>query len=140
MPALVGPDGVIRGPAGAGRVAAVAQDDIADVATAVLLDPGAHTGATYTLTGPQALTLHEVATILTTELGNPVRYHPETLDEAYRSRAGYGAPSWQLDAWVSTYSAIAAGEVATVTDDILRLTGHRATSLGELLGGGRSAY
>jgi uncharacterized protein YbjT (DUF2867 family) len=140
VPALVGPDGVIRGPAGAGRVAAVAQDDIADVATAVLLDPAAHTGATYPLTGPQALTLDEVAAILTTELGNPVRYHPETMEEAYDSRAGYGAPSWQLDAWVSTYSAIAAGEVATVTDDIHRLTGHRATSLSELLRQGRSAY
>src|SRR5947209_10436068 len=37
MPALAGPDGVIRGPAGDGRVAAVAVDDVADVATAVLL-------------------------------------------------------------------------------------------------------
>jgi NAD(P)H dehydrogenase (quinone) len=131
---------VIRGPAGAGRVAAVAQDDIADVAAAVLLDPGGHTGATYPLTGPQALTLDDVAAILTTELGQPVRYQPETLEEAYGSRAGYGAPSWQLDAWVSTYTAIAAGEVAVVTDDIHRLTGHRATSLGELLRRGGSAY
>ena len=39
VPALVGEDGVIRGPAGQGRVAAVAQDDIADAATAVLRDP-----------------------------------------------------------------------------------------------------
>ena len=36
MPLLVGPDGVIRGPAADGRVAAVARDDIADVAVAVL--------------------------------------------------------------------------------------------------------
>ena len=60
MPRLVGEDGVIRGPAGDGRVAAVAQDDIADVAAAVLGDP-AGTPATYELTGPEALTLHEVA-------------------------------------------------------------------------------
>ena len=32
----------IRGPAGDGRVAAVATDDVADAAAAVLLDPGAH--------------------------------------------------------------------------------------------------
>lgn len=44
MPALVGEEGVSCGPAGHGRVAAVAQDDIADAATAVLLDPAPHAG------------------------------------------------------------------------------------------------
>jgi len=64
LPSMAGDDGVIRGPAGQGRVAAVTQDDIADAATAVLLDPAAHEGATYDLTGPQALTLDEVAATL----------------------------------------------------------------------------
>jgi len=50
VPMLIGEDGVIRGPAGDGRLAAVAQDDIADVATAVLLDPARHESAVYTLT------------------------------------------------------------------------------------------
>ena len=39
FPMMTGADGVIRGPAGDGRVAAVAQDDIADAAVAVLRDP-----------------------------------------------------------------------------------------------------
>ena len=140
MPALVGDDGAIRGPAGDGRVAAVAQDDIADVATAVLRDPAAHRGATYSLTGPQALSLDEVADTLTETLGRPVRYERETVEQAYASRAGYDAPPWQLDAWVSTYTAIAAGEVAAVTDDVPRLAGHPATSLAELLRRGDPAY
>ena len=67
LPAMVGEDGVIRGPAGDGRVAAVAQDDVADAAVAVLLDPAAHAGATYALTGPEALSLDEVAAILTAD-------------------------------------------------------------------------
>ena len=58
---MVGPDDVIRGPAGDGKVPLVAQDDIADVAAVVLADPGAHVDATYTMTGPEALTLTEVA-------------------------------------------------------------------------------
>ncbi len=65
--------------------------------------------------------------------GRPVSYHPETVEEAYASRAPYGAPDWQVDAWVSTYTAIAAGEVATVTSDVPDLTGHPATSLEQLL-------
>jgi uncharacterized protein YbjT (DUF2867 family) len=140
LPAMVGDDGVIRGPAGEGRVAVVAQDDIADAAAAVLLDPAAHVDRTYSLTGPQALSFEEIARILTAGLGRPVRYSPETLEEAYSSRAQYGAPDWQVDAWVSTYTAIAAGEVAAVSDDIPMLTGHPATSLAELLARGDLAY
>ena len=43
---LMATDGAIRGPAGDGRVAAVARDDVAAVAAVVLADPGAHVGAT----------------------------------------------------------------------------------------------
>lgn len=140
FPAMVGEDGVIRGPAGHGRVAAVAQDDIADAAVAVLLDPDAHAGATYSLTGPAALTLDEVAAVISETTGSPVTYHPETVPEAYESRASYGAPDWQVDAWVSTYTAIAAGELAGVTHDVEILSGHPATSLADLLRRGGSAY
>ncbi len=140
LPAMVGEDGVIRGPAGHGRVAAVAQDDIADAAVTVLLDPARHANATYSFTGPESLTLDEIAAVLTAGLGRPVSYHDETVEEAYASRASYGAPDWQVDAWVSTYTAIAAGELAAVTDDVLQLAGHPATSLAALLGRGASAY
>jgi uncharacterized protein YbjT (DUF2867 family) len=129
MPYLVGGDGVIRGPGGDGRVAAVAQDDIAEVAVTVLGNAGDHDGATYDLTGPQALTLHEIAATL----GPEVRYHAETVEEAYASRARYQAPPWQVDAWVSTYTAIAAGELAGVTDAVERITGHPPLTLAEVL-------
>jgi uncharacterized protein YbjT (DUF2867 family) len=130
---LMAQDGVIRGPAGAGRVAAVSRDDVAAVAGVVLADPDAHAGAAYDLTGPEARTLAAAAALITAVTGSPTRYLDETLEEAYASRASYGAPDWQVDAWVSTYTAIAAGEVATVSDAVPRLTGRPATSLRELL-------
>jgi NAD(P)H dehydrogenase (quinone) len=135
FPMLAGEDGVIRGPAGDGRVAAVAQDDIAAAATSVLLDPGAHEGRTYSLTGPEALTLSEAAATMTETLGRPFSFQDETLEEAYASRASYGAPDWQLDAWVSTYTAIASGELAGVTGDVQLLTGRPPMSLADLLAG-----
>lgn len=133
MPALVAEDGVIRGPAGEGRVAVVAQDDIADAAVAVLTAPAGHRGATYSLTGPDSLSLTEVAAILSRAGGRPVRYEPETVGEAYASRADAGVPDWQVDAWVSTYTAIASGELAPVTGDVARLTGHPPTPLETVL-------
>ena len=133
LPLMVGEDGVIRGPAGDGRAAVVAQDDIADVAVAVLLDPGRHDDRTFNLTGPEALSLAEVAQTVSDVTGRPVRYHAETLEEAYASRARYGAPEWQVDAWVSTYTAIAAGEMAAVSDAVPTLAGHPATALRQVL-------
>ncbi|MEN0086079.1 MAG: SDR family oxidoreductase [Leifsonia sp.] len=130
---LVGDDGVIRGPAGSGRAAMVARADVARVAAAVLQHPGQHVDVTYDLTGPEELTLAEVAEKLSRHTGRPVSFHDETIPEAYASRAKWHAPDWQNDAWVSTYTAIAAGELAGVTDDVERVTGRRPLSLDELL-------
>ena len=58
MPLFVGEDGAIRGPAADGRAAVVARDDIAASAVAVL-SGDRHDGATYEMTGPESLTLHE---------------------------------------------------------------------------------
>ena len=133
LPYFVGDDGILRGPAGDGRAAFVARADIARVATAVMSDPEAHAGRTYDLTGPEALTLDEVATVLTAGLRRSVSYVDETVPQAYESRAHYGAPDWQVDAWVSTYTAIRAGELEQVSGDIEALTGRPATSLAQLL-------
>ena len=133
LPYFIGNDGILRGPAGYGRAAFVARADVARVATAVLQDPEAHAGRTYDLTGPEALTLYEVATLLTTGLRRSVSYVDETVPEAYASRDHYGAPDWQVDAWVSTYTAIRAGELEQVSGDVEALTGRPATGLAQLL-------
>jgi NAD(P)H dehydrogenase (quinone) len=133
LPVFAGNAGVLRGPAGDGRVSAVARDDIADAAVTVLAAPAQHAGRTYDLTGPEAISLADAADIITVVTGRTVRYHPETVEEAYASRAHYGAPDWLVDAWVSTYTAIAAGELAEVTDHVARLTGHQPRSLADLL-------
>jgi uncharacterized protein YbjT (DUF2867 family) len=127
LPELSDEDGAIRGPAGDGRLAPVLRDDVADALVALLTGEG-HEGRAYDLTGPEALTLDEIATRLSTS-ERPLRFVDETLEEAYASRASYGAEPWRVDGWVSTYTAIAAGELATVTDDVRRLTGHEPAAV-----------
>lgn len=138
LPDVVGEDGTVRGPAGDGRVAVVARADVAEVAARVLrdavADPGAHAGASYDLTGPEAPTFTEVAALLTEVGGREVRFVDETEEEAYASRASYAAPPWQLDAWVSTYTAVRAGELAAVSGDVERLLGRPARTLRQVLG------
>ncbi|MGF9650053.1 SDR family oxidoreductase [Pseudarthrobacter oxydans] len=133
LPLMTGGDGVIRGPAGEGTFSGVAREDIARCALAVLRDPAIHKGRTYNLTGPEELSLSRAAEVLTAGTGRTVGYHPETVEEAYSSRASYGAPQWQLDAWVSTYTAIAAGELAGLSSDVHGLTGQDPLSLAEFL-------
>jgi uncharacterized protein YbjT (DUF2867 family) len=125
LPLMAGADGVIRGPGGNGRAAVVARDDIADAGVAVLLDDtGRHDGRGYDMTGPEALTLAEVAEQLSRVAGRPITYQEETLEEAYASRASYGAPDWEVDGWVSTYTAIANGDLERVSGDLEALAGH----------------
>ena len=137
LPEFAGADGVIRGPAGAGRVGAVLRADVARCAVAILADTvtgtRSHAGASYDLTGLEALTLTEIARIVTEETGHQITFHDETVDEAYASRATYGAEQWQLDAWVSTYTAIKAGELDVVTSAVADVTGTPARSLREHL-------
>jgi NAD(P)H dehydrogenase (quinone) len=123
-------DGAIAGPAGNGRAAIVARDDVADVVAAVLTGDG-HDGSTYDVTGREALSMADVAAQLSSLTGAPVRYVDETLEEARASRASFGAPDWQVEAWISTYTAIASGALETVTDVVDRLTGHPPMTLAE---------
>ena len=108
VPFFASADGVIRGPAGDGRVGAVARDDVADTAVAALLDPQ-HEGRTYEVTGREAYTLAEAAQILTHFTGREVVYVEETLEEARASRAPSGAPDWEIEGWVTSYAAVADG-------------------------------
>lgn len=152
VPSFAGPDGVIRGPAGDGRAAMVSRDDVADVAVAVLVGAGhdgghraserpegalhdgaTHDGAIYDVSGQQALSMQDVAEELTRVSGRRVSYVDETVEEAYASRAKYGAPDWEVAGWVSSYQGIASGEWSAVTSTVPDLTGHPATTFADML-------
>lgn len=127
-------EGVIRAPARDGRVAGIAKVDVARSAAAVLRDPGAHAGRTFELTGPEALSFAEIAATLSSATGRRIRYRDETLAEARRSRAPFSVPPWRVEAWISTYTAIAEGSFARVSGDVALLTGREPIGLRELVG------
>ena len=130
MMAIANADGIIAGPADDGRVACVSQRDVAQATANIIADIACdnhhYDNQTYTLTGSQSLSFVEIAAVLTEITGKPHCYHNETVEEAFASRkAEYpDTPDWQIEAWVSTYTAIAKGELAAVSDDLPRLLGH----------------
>jgi uncharacterized protein YbjT (DUF2867 family) len=129
VPYFTGGDGVIRGPAGNGAVSWICRDDIADTVVATILGSADHDGNTYDNTGPAAHTLGETAAILSEVTGRSLSYHQETVEEAWASRRPSGAPDWEIEGWVTSYVAIATGEMATVSDAVERVTGHPPQAL-----------
>ena len=132
VPYFAGSDGVIRGPAGDGRVGFVTRDDIAESA-ATALTTSDHDSATFDVTGPETVDLHETADRFGRFIGKTITYHPETVEEAYASRDSYGAPEWEVEGWVTSYQAISNGEMEVTSDAVEILTGHPAQSLEDFL-------
>lgn len=129
---FVSPAGVITGPADDGRVAAVHRNDVADAAAAALTSDG-HDGAIYEVSGREAFTLTEAVDLMSRASGKTITFHDETVEEAYASRATYGAPGWEVAGWVTSYTGIAAGEFATIGDGVRHLAGHEPITLVEYL-------
>jgi len=125
--------GEIKGPAENGKVSAVVRSDVSEVAAKILENPEKWENQTLNMTGPEELTMEEITKLASKYLGKEIKYIPETVDEAYESRKIWKAEQWEYDSWVSTYTAIAEGEQAGVSNDIEKVLGRKATSLTEYL-------
>jgi NAD(P)H dehydrogenase (quinone) len=123
IPFFAGPDGAIRGPGGDGRFAPVARDDIADVVVELITNPD-RDGQAYEVASDEAYTLAEAAERLGKAIGREVTYVDETMDEAWAARRPSGEPDWVIEGWITTYVAIANGELAEPTSTVKDLTGH----------------
>ena len=120
--------GALVAPSAGGTEAFVDAADIAAVAAETLLDPVAHAGATYSLTGPQAITFQDVADTIALVSGRPVTY-TDIDQEAWISGAlatGLPADYAVMLRWLT--GAIISGNGATPTGDVEKVTGRPATS------------
>lgn len=112
------------------RLGMIDARDLADCAARVLLDdPDRHHGRTYTLTGPDSLTFHEVADQLSLALNRSIRYLP--VSDAVKSKAllGHGVPPWIVDMLAEYAQAYAAGWGDFTTPTVADLLGRPARTL-----------
>lgn len=114
--------------------------DLGDVTATVFADPGAHRSAGYTLTGPQALDLDEVAAVLTRELGRPIRYQPAHILGYLRHLRGQGMPAVQVLVQTVLHVGLRRGQAQTVDPTLARLLGRRPRTLAQYVHDHRSTW
>jgi uncharacterized protein YbjT (DUF2867 family) len=122
--------------AGEARISMADTRDIAAVAAKVLTEPG-HEGNAYDVTGPEALSYHDVADKLSAAMGKPITYADVPADAVRGTPLGFGLGQRLAGALVDLYEDYrrsgADGYAAQVTDTVERLTSRPARSLDQLL-------
>lgn len=114
-------EGKFFAPIGDATVSAVDVRDIGAVAAVTLTETG-HEGATYTLTGPEAITHSQMADALTAALDRTVTFvdvPPEAFADSIRDLL----PPWQVDGLIEDYAHYRRGEAATVSPTVADITG-----------------
>jgi NAD(P)H dehydrogenase (quinone) len=119
-------EGVIRGPARQTRAAYVSREDAARTAASVLLDPP---GGIHDVTGPEALSITDIARRLSVLVFRRLRYQKESVASARERLSQVVQESWQVDLLVGWFEAIAAGELEAISDTVIRYTGRKPLGL-----------
>ena len=120
-------EGKFFAPIGEATVSAVDVRDIAAVAAVALTESG-HEGATYTLTGPEAITHSQIAAALTAALGRTVRF-VDVPPGAFADSLRELLPPWQVDGLLEDYAHYRRGEAAGVSPVIAEVTGMAPRSI-----------
>lgn len=109
-------------PLGTASVSAVDVRDVALVAAHCLIDQG-HENKEYTVTGPEAMTMHVVARHLSKVIGKEVRFIPVAPVAATQVFKDQGMPEWAAKAIGEMFMEYASGKYKFVTKDFTEITG-----------------
>ena len=123
----VASDGVIYWDMKDGKLGMIDLRDIVDVAAAVLTGSG-HEGKSYILTGPEAISFHDVAATFSEVLGKEVNYVSVPGEAALQSMVGMGFPEWIAKGYVELSEGFSEGFANRTTDNVPILAGHPARS------------
>ncbi len=124
--------GVIAVPAGDGKSSFIDARDIAASAAAALTT-SRFDGQAFNLTGPEALSYAEAATLISQAAGRPVSYTP--IDDAafVQLLTGAGLSPDYAGFLATLFYPVREGWTAGVTDHVARLTGHSPIPLAAFL-------
>jgi uncharacterized protein YbjT (DUF2867 family) len=112
------------------RIASIDIGDLAEIAAIVLTNPG-HEGKIYPLTGPEALTMTEVAERLSAATGKTIKYINVPPEEVKKAQLAAGVPPYIADALAELFAERRKGKESQVWPIAQTLLGRRPTSFAE---------
>jgi uncharacterized protein YbjT (DUF2867 family) len=116
--------GVYAAPHGQAGISVVDVRDIAEAAATVLLNPAAHAGRVYTLTGGEALSTADQVALIARAAHREVRYDDIPEVEAEVRLRAWGLPDAMVGYFMSLHHVYKQGWAAGVSPDVQTLTGH----------------
>ncbi len=120
-------------PSGDGKAAMCDVRDIGEVAALVLTSDG-HLGKSYDLTGPELLTLHDAARILSEIVERTITYIPESIDDFRARMQNILTNQWHIDGVVELMQEMAEeGGLDYTTNTVEELLGRPPISLKQFL-------
>ena len=111
-----------RAPQGDGRVSVIDARDIAAVAARMLTQSPPTIGC-FDLTGPEALSNHDIAGVLTRVLGRPIDYLDTPPGGTRAALRAAGLSRWLTDIVMELYELSARGGAARVSSQVSELLG-----------------
>jgi NAD(P)H dehydrogenase (quinone) len=126
------PQSEIRVPAGEGKIAFVKRTELA-ATTAALLTSEGHENQSYTLTGSEAYSFHDVARELSALAGRPITYQSSEPAPFIAQKVAAGFPDLVATFFAQWGDAAEHGMLAGTDDTVEQLLGRKATSLREYL-------
>jgi uncharacterized protein YbjT (DUF2867 family) len=123
--AMPQPDGSIFMPLGNGAVSYVDPRDIAEVAARTLMDAG-HMGKAYTLTGPEALTVAQVAGQIAEVAKRSIKYVDVPETAARKAMLDAHMPAWMVDAMMELHAIDKAGHASAIAPGVRDVLGRPA--------------
>jgi uncharacterized protein YbjT (DUF2867 family) len=112
------------------RIASIDIGDLAEIAELVLTNPG-HEGKIYPLTGPEALTMTEVAERLSAATGKTIKYINVPPEDVRKAQLAAGVPPYIADALAELFAERRKGKESQVWPIAQTLLGRRPTSFAE---------
>jgi uncharacterized protein YbjT (DUF2867 family) len=112
------------------RIASIDIGDLAEIAALVLTNPG-HEGKIYPLTGPEALTMTEVAERLSAATGKTIKYINVPPEDVKKAQLAAGVPPYIADALAELFAERRKGKESQVWPIAQTLLGRRPTSFAE---------
>jgi uncharacterized protein YbjT (DUF2867 family) len=124
--------GAVFAPAEGVKVPMIDPRDVAAAAAVVLTEDG-HQGRTYELTGPEAVTFHDVAAQMSEVSGRPVRFVPVPDAAALEGLLQAGLPDVLAENIVTVFDRLRDDPSTQVTDAVHALSGRQPRHLAEFL-------